>query len=223
MLRLHVATASSRSVHEASLVYWRCRAVRWCTDKTAVPAVGAASTVGTDPAPASSPSAIDVTQAARDALRRHKEGKTSASASSSASDSADRHASAGGVGAAGAAKALPKGLKTKRKAPWGDIQLRDQWSEDAMSRFDSDNFSGRVDSENRYHPEAHLRKYLRWMIYAFAPMVVMTFAASYYALTGRSILTGDFQHFLNVIRSYDTSPRSKLSIKRAEPAHIIPS
>lgn len=85
-----------------------------------------------------------------------------------------------------------------------------------MSRYNSDNFSNRIDSENRYHPEAHLRKYIKWMFLSLFPMLFLVSAISYLALMGKPIWTGDFQFVLNMIRSFDTSPRSKLSLKRAE-------
>ncbi len=85
-----------------------------------------------------------------------------------------------------------------------------------MARFDADSFSHRIDSENRYHPDAHLRRYIKWMAWSLFPLIIGVSIFSYAALMGKPIWTGDFQFILNIIRSFDTSPRSQLSLKRPE-------
>jgi hypothetical protein len=160
---------------------------------------------GASPSVAGGDSAPDVAAAAKAALARRKAAQEAAAK----------------TGAAGAVVPAKKQIKYKVKAPWGGMQLRDTWSEDAMSRYDKDNFSGRIDSEHRYHPEAHIRVWLRYMAYSFIPLIIITFNVCYYVVAGQPLWKGDFQHILNLFRTFDTSPRSKMSVKRMDPPETI--
>jgi hypothetical protein len=224
MLRARIVRASPRSAvlrtATTSAVWSASRACAWTSFPKGDPTGNTPTADGAAPVPAvmyvageKPPAAVDVVKAAKEALARRQKAASDAKAGDNGTTSPANAATLG--------LNIPK-VKSKKKAPWGEVQLRDQWSEDAMTRFDSDNFSGRIDSENRYHPEAHLRKYIKYMFMAFFPLIVFTLSASYYSLAGRSITLGDFQHVLNIIRAHDTSPRSKLSIKRADPAETVP-
>lgn len=112
-------------------------------------------------------------------------------------------------------KASGASFKVKRKAPWGSQQLRDAWSEDAMSRHDKDSVGERIDREYRYHPEAYLRKYIKWVGLAIPPSIVFSFSIGYYWASGYSVYkVGDFQAILNILRQFDTSPRSALFLPK---------
>lgn len=120
---------------------------------------------------------------------------------------------AGGLGGRTAEKKQRTGpqIKFKRKAPWGQQQLRDAWSQDAMATHDGEGFSKRLDSEYRYHPEAHLRRWIGWVMKGFLPAVVVSITVAYYIVAGDFIWrAGEFQQMLNMLRTMDTSPRSKL-------------
>jgi hypothetical protein len=106
-------------------------------------------------------------------------------------------------------------FKVKRKAPWGAQQLRDSWSEDAMARHDKDSVGDRIDREYRYHPEAYLRKYIKYIGLAIPPLIVIAFSVGYYWASGYSVYkVGDFQAILNILRQFDTSPRSALFLPK---------
>jgi len=105
--------------------------------------------------------------------------------------------------------------KIKRKAPWGAQQLRDAWSEDAMSRHDKDSVGGRIEAEFRFHPESRLRRYIKWMAYSMVPLGLTSVTAGYYWASGYSLWkVGDLQSIFNVVRQLDTSPRSALYAPR---------
>ena len=106
-------------------------------------------------------------------------------------------------------------FKVKRKAPWGAQQLRDAWSEDAMARHDKDSVGDRIDREYRYHPEAYLRTYIKWVGGAMIPVMVISASVGYYWASGHSLWkVGDFQSMLNIFRQLDTSPRSALYLPK---------
>ena len=112
-------------------------------------------------------------------------------------------------------KAAGASFKVKRKAPWGAQQLRDAWSEDAMSRHDKDSTGERIDREYRYHPEAYLRKYIKYVGLSIPPAIVIAFSVGYYWASGYSVYkVGDFQAILNILRQFDTSPRSALFLPK---------
>lgn len=112
-------------------------------------------------------------------------------------------------------KAEGHSFKVKRKAPWGAQQLRDAWSEDAMARHDKDSVGDRIDREYRYHPEAYLRKYIKYIGLAIPPLIVIAFSVGYYWASGYSVYkVGDFQAILNILRQFDTSPRSALFLPK---------
>jgi hypothetical protein len=104
----------------------------------------------------------------------------------------------------------PPKIKIKRKAPWGKPQLRDSWSEDAMSRHDKDSVGARIKSEHRYNPLEPIRQSFKWGFVGLAIAVPTTLSLMYYYVFKRPIWKGDWQHILNIIRFFDTSPRSKL-------------
>ncbi|KAK7194300.1 hypothetical protein NESM_000345000 [Novymonas esmeraldas] len=124
----------------------------------------------------------------------------------------------------GKSKHKPLGeLKVKRRAPWGAPQLRDSWSEDAMSKRDRDNMDERICREYRYHPDEFRRQHIRYTALLLIPCILASVCVTYYWQTGRPIWQADPQHVLNLVRVLDTSPRSKLYAYRLEDTHDLPA
>ena len=113
-------------------------------------------------------------------------------------------------------------LKVKKKAPWGVQQLRDSWSEDAMSKRDRENMDERLHREYRYHPDEFRRHYIRYTALLTIPCILIGMSITYYRETGRPIWKADPQHLLNLLRVMDTSPRSKLYAYRLEETEELP-
>jgi hypothetical protein len=114
----------------------------------------------------------------------------------------------------------------KKRAPWGVQQLRDSWSEDAMSKRDRENMDERIHREYRYHPDEFRRHYIRYTAMLTIPCIILGMSITYYRETGRPVWTADPQHLLNLLRVMDTSPRSKLYAYRLEettelPPHVL--
>ncbi|GET88741.1 hypothetical protein, conserved [Leishmania tarentolae] len=124
----------------------------------------------------------------------------------------------------GKSKHAPRSaLKIKKKAPWGARQLRDSWSEDAMSKRDRDNMDERIHREYRYHPDEVRRSYVRYTALLTIPCVMLGMSVTYYYETGRPFWQADPQHLLNLLRVMDTSPRSKLYAYRLAETHDLPA
>ncbi|KAG5504404.1 hypothetical protein JKF63_04855 [Porcisia hertigi] len=113
-------------------------------------------------------------------------------------------------------------VKIKKKAPWGAQQLRDSWSEDAMSKQISENMSERIHREYRYHPDEFRRHYIRYTALLTIPCVTLGMSITYYLETGQPLWNADPQHLLNLLRVLDTSPRSKLYAYRLADTHDLP-
>ncbi|KAG5478887.1 hypothetical protein CUR178_05468 [Leishmania enriettii] len=113
-------------------------------------------------------------------------------------------------------------LRVKRKAPWGAQQLRDSWSEDAMSKRDRENMDERIHREYRYHPDEFRRHYIRYTAMLTFPCVMLGMSVTYYYETGRPFWQADPQYLLNLLRVMDTSPRSKLYAHRLPETHELP-
>lgn len=101
-------------------------------------------------------------------------------------------------------------LRIRPRDPWGLQQLRDSWSEDAMSSSTSENMSERTHRAYRYHPEEFRRFHIKYAAYLTIPCIIIGMSAGYYFHTGKPIWKGDPQEILNYIRRLDTSPRSAL-------------
>lgn len=101
-------------------------------------------------------------------------------------------------------------IKVKKKGPWGQPQLRDAWSEDAMARHDKDSVGERIKREYRYHPEEQQRQAIKWMAIGCIAFMPVMMAIMYWGLYGGYIWNGDWQHLFNIFRFLDTSPRSRL-------------
>ncbi|KPA83971.1 putative mitochondrial hypothetical protein [Leptomonas pyrrhocoris] len=147
------------------------------------------------------------------------------SSSSSSSSRAPRKSTRMSADAIGKSKHGPrtaKALKVKPKAPWGVQQLRDSWSEDAMSKRDRDNMDERIHREYRYHPDEVRRHYIRYTAFLTVPCILLGMSCTYYYETGRPIWTADPQHLLNLLRFLDTSPRSKLYAYKTEESEVLP-
>ncbi|CAJ1025107.1 hypothetical protein, conserved [Leishmania lindenbergi] len=114
-------------------------------------------------------------------------------------------------------------LKIKKKAPWGAQQLRDSWSEDAMSKRDRDSMDERIHREYRYHPDEFRRHYIRYTAMLTIPCIMFGMSITYYYETGRPFWHADPQHLLNLLRAMDTSPRSKLYAYRLADTHDLPA
>ncbi|CBZ27229.1 conserved hypothetical protein [Leishmania mexicana MHOM/GT/2001/U1103] len=114
-------------------------------------------------------------------------------------------------------------LKMRKKAPWGERQLRDSWSEDAMSKRDRDNMDERIHREYRYHPDEFRRGYIRYTAFLTIPGIMCGMSVTYYYETGRPFWQADPQHLLNLLRVMDTSPRSKLYAYRLADTHDLPA
>ncbi|CAG9574260.1 conserved hypothetical protein [Leishmania major strain Friedlin] len=124
----------------------------------------------------------------------------------------------------GKSKHAPRSdLKIKKKAPWGERQLRDSWSEDAMSKRDRDNMDERIHREYRYHPDEFRRAYIRYTAFLTIPCIMLGMSVTYYYETGRPFWQADLQHLLNLLRVMDTSPRSKLYAYRSVDTHDVPA
>ncbi|KPI87897.1 hypothetical protein ABL78_3007 [Leptomonas seymouri] len=113
-------------------------------------------------------------------------------------------------------------IKIKKKAPWGVLQLRDSWSEDAMSKRDRENMDERIHREHRYHPDEFRRRYIRYTAFLTVPCIMLGMSITYYCETGRPIWTADPQHLLNLLRVMDTSPRSRLYAYKLEESERLP-
>lgn len=112
--------------------------------------------------------------------------------------------------------------QVKKRAPWGLYQLRDSWSEDAMTRRDEENLSARIHRAYRYHPEEFRRHHIKYAGLLALPCVILGACAGYYYHTGKPIWKGDPQELLNYIRSLDTSPRSELYAFRMKEEAELP-
>lgn len=115
-----------------------------------------------------------------------------------------------------------KDIKVRRRDPWGIQQLRDSWSEDAMTKRDTENFSERIHREYRYHPDEQRRYYIKYTALLTIPLVVLSWSCGYYYHTGKPPWEADAQHLLNLIRVLDTSPRSKLYLYRLDETGALP-
>jgi hypothetical protein len=73
-------------------------------------------------------------------------------------DAASRRDRASSAPVAAAAARNFKGLKVKKKAPWGERQLRDSWTDEAMSNRENEKIGKRLTSKHRYHPDVWTRK-----------------------------------------------------------------
>lgn len=107
-------------------------------------------------------------------------------------------------------------IKTKKKAPWGALQLKDAWSQDAMSEElvkGTGNMSERIRREYRYHPEAFRRRHVLIAALMIVPTIILSTFITYYRHSGKWLWEGDPQYLLNLIRQLDTSPRSKLYLQ----------
>lgn len=117
-------------------------------------------------------------------------------------------------------------IKVRPRAPWGLQQLRDSWSEDAMTKRETENLSERTHRAYRYHPEEFRRYYLKYAAFLTLPCIFIGVFGGYYFHTGQPLWKGDPQELLNYLRSMDTSPRSDLyAFKMREhdytPEHIV--
>lgn len=101
-------------------------------------------------------------------------------------------------------------FRIRPREPWGLQQLRDSWSEDAMSTLPAENLSERTHRAYRYHPEEYQRFHIKYAAYLTIPCIILGVSGGYYFHTGRPIWKGDPQEILNYIRRLDTSPRSSL-------------
>ena len=108
----------------------------------------------------------------------------------------------------------PPKIKVRRRPPWGEIQLRDAWSEDAMARHDKDSVGERLHSEYRYHPGESHRQLFKKVMRIFVPTFVTLLLLWQRVATGYWMWQADLQTFLNSARNYDTSPRSRVSYTR---------
>lgn len=132
-------------------------------------------------------------------------------------------------GTPGKQKRTPGGgsaIKVRPRAPWGLQQLRDSWSEDAMTKRETENLSERTHRAYRYHPEEFRRYYLKYAAFLTLPCIFIGVFGGYYFHTGQPLWKGDPQELLNYLRSMDTSPRSDLyAFKMREhdyiPDHIV--
>ena len=104
----------------------------------------------------------------------------------------------------------------RRRDPWGHSQLRDAWTEDAMSRHEKDSLNKRLESEYRFDPFTGDRRWIKYMMYYAVPSWLVGLALAYFWMFDKPLWQSDPQHFLNLIRQYDTSPRSKFFINRPE-------
>ncbi|CCW65349.1 unnamed protein product [Phytomonas sp. EM1] len=113
--------------------------------------------------------------------------------------------------------------KVKRRPPWGVQQLRDSWSEDAMTKRETENLSERIHREYRYHPDEGRRQHVKHVVLLLIPSLIGTGSMSYYYFTGKPIWRADPQHILNVLRAADTSPRSILYLYRLDENEVTPT
>lgn len=103
-----------------------------------------------------------------------------------------------------------KKLRIRPRAPWGLQQLRDSWSEDAMTSRGTENMSERTHRAYRYHPDEFRRFHIKYAAYLTIPCIILGMSGGYYFHTGKPIWKGDPQEILNYLRRLDTSPRSAL-------------
>lgn len=104
----------------------------------------------------------------------------------------------------------------RRRDPWGYSQLRDAWTEDAMSRHDQDSINKRLESERRFDPFTGERVWIKYFACIAPPTWFGGIAIIYFWMFDRPLWQSDPQHFLNLLRQMDTSPRSKYFINRPE-------
>lgn len=104
----------------------------------------------------------------------------------------------------------------KKKGPWGNNQLKDAWSSDAMSRHDKDSIDKRLGSEHRYNPYERDRRILKIMFIWAVPSWLVGLGVVYYFTMGKYPWQADYQHFLNILRQLDQSPRSKFYLYRSD-------
>eukprot|EP00796_Vickermania_ingenoplastis_P009841 gene9841-6913_t len=155
------------------------------------------------------------------ARRSPPHGSSSTAASSSASSSV------GFKGTPGKRKRdAGSAIKVRPRAPWGIRQLRDSWSQDAMTSRETENMSERMHRENRYHPDEFRRYHIKYAALLVFPCIIFGTFVGYYYHTGRPLWEGNPQELLNYIRRLDTSPRSALYADRIEgqdklPDHIV--
>jgi len=113
----------------------------------------------------------------------------------------------------------------KRRSPWGERQLRDSWSEDAMSFSEKDSLTRRIHSQNRFHPMEMIRLAVGGIGILFLPMVFVVGLFWVWYISGRSIYYQDWQQILSLLRLKDISPRSSVargvSGNRELPDYII--
>jgi hypothetical protein len=114
-------------------------------------------------------------------------------------------------------------LKVKRRGPWGAMQLRDSWSEDAMSKRDNENMGRRIHAEYRFHPHEQQRQMLKWVGLMIIPCLILGMLCGYYYVAGKMLWQGDPQYILNMVRMADCSPRSKFYPYRQEGQDELPS
>lgn len=67
----------------------------------------------------------------------------------------------------------------------------------------------RMHREYRYHPHEQQRRALKWMALSLMPSFISGMCVAYYYYEGKMLWQGDPQYILNMLRSVDTSPRSK--------------
>lgn len=102
-----------------------------------------------------------------------------------------------------------KTIKVKKKAPWGEQQLRDSWTEDAMARHEKESIGSRIDFEHRFDPANKTRKSWSKRLALFPIGGLTIGVAAFKWFSGRWAWEMDYQHILNILRSYDCSPRSR--------------
>lgn len=95
-----------------------------------------------------------------------------------------------------------------------------------MTKGDRDNMNERIHREYRYHPEEFRRQHLKYGALLTIPCIFTGVSITYYYITGKPIWKADLQHILNILRSIDTSPRSRLYAYQLEemeslPVHLI--
>ena len=118
-----------------------------------------------------------------------------------------------------------KGLKVKKRGPWGQNQLRDSWTNDAMSYRDTESIGNRVASKNRYHPDFYTRRYfvLGGLSLVAGVFLTMFMACRNYGIE-RGQSAGDaFWNAMKRFRTNDISPRSARKPDRLlmdTPAHL---
>jgi len=107
--------------------------------------------------------------------------------------------------------------KVKKRAPWGDQQLRDSWSVDANSRYDNDSVGQRIQRKYRYHPDEPIRQLLgKCMILGIVGLVGGSVVYHRYLVGDYIWNTFDFTYFMESVRQIDYSPRSAKYHRQAQ-------